>query len=288
MNGLLRTLCAVVITTLTLAPAKDAAAQPSNERVLVVDVSKGRGSDARLIKGLGEHLMRAGLLLTEGILSATERTCDGPECFEQLATREGAGLVLTAKIQDSTPGSFFITMALFDAERRAPLQETALCDQCTQEQLGIRIGDVADKLIRQCREARQRPPHAEPPVSVALVPIPAVHLEVSSSPGLSNGGSVSRDNAGLFAGLSKRRKILAGVLGGLAGATLITSIALSATHRQYTSLPCNAPDGQGCRLDNLPLFATGYAVTGALAVGVGITLFWPEKSNKPQLYAEVR
>jgi hypothetical protein len=34
-----------------------------------------------------------------------------------------------------------------------------------------------------------------------------------------------------------------------------------------------------CVLKNKPLYATGYALTGALAVGIGFTLFWPTKSN---------
>lgn len=294
MKSLLRSLCAVVASILSMATGGKATAQPSDAKVVVVDVSRGRSSEARLIKSLNEHLQRSGLVLTEGSLSASDRACEGPECLAELAMREGAGIALTAKIQDGAAGTYFITMALFDVVHRAPLQETGVCDQCTSEQLGIRLNDVADKLLRSWRDSREtalrpvQPVQPVQPVTAPATPVALAPLEPVANPDVIHGGTSYPIKKGFFAELSPRRKILAGVLGGLAGATLITSIALSATHGQYTSLSCNPPAGQMCRLDNMPLFATGFALTGALAIGVGITLFWPERSKKPQFYAEVR
>jgi hypothetical protein len=279
---LLRNLQAVVIAGLIGALVAKAGAQPSNERVLVIDVSKGRGSEARLVKGLSEHLERSGMLLTEGALSAQDRACDGPECIEELAKREGAGLVLTAKIQENAASSFFITMALFDALRRAPLQETAVCDQCNQELLIVKLNDVADKLIRQCREARLVPTHTTQSPNVPLVP------SVTDHPGIgNNSGNPHQVNQGFFAGLSPKRKIIAGVLGGLAGVALITGIALTATDGRDTTGCVMKALNHVCVMDNVGGYATAYALTGALAVGVGFALFWPENPSKP-VSSEVR
>lgn len=275
MNSLLRSLWAVVITSFMLSSVGSAAAQPSDERMLVLAVGKGRGSDARLVTGVSEHLQRAGMLLTEGSLTAQERACDSPECIEELARREGASLALTAKIQESSSSSFFITMALFDVVRRAPLQETAVCDQCNQELLIIKLGDVADKLIRQCRAARQGPARLTPPPNVPIVPL------VPELPGASTNGSGSPPQVepGFFAKLSPTRKIAAGVLGGLAAATLITSIALTAKNGSDTTGCTLRPDVKNdrCILNTTSGFATGYALTGVLVIGVGVTLFWPSK-----------
>ena len=283
MNHLLRNFWAVVIAGLIVSSVAKADAQPANEQVLVVAVSKGHGSDSRLVKGLGEHLQQSGMLLAEETLSAQDRACESSECIESLANRTNSQLVLTAQLQENAPNTVFITMALFDAVRRAPFQATALCDQCNHEALIGKLSDVADKLIKQSREARQNPIRSTQPPIVPVVPLVSGDPGIGSNHGGSNSGQFPKIEQGFFAKLSPRRRVIAGVLGGLAGAALITSIALTATDKQYTSLPCEAMNSAGkCRLDNVGLYATGYALTGALAIGIGVTLFWPADTAKAQ------
>lgn len=273
MNSLLRSVCISVVATL-LASSATVEAQPTDERVLVVGVSKTKGSDGRLAKSLSEHLQHAGMMLTEGALSASDRACESLDCLEELAKREGAQMALTAKVQENAPNSFFITMALFDAARRAPFQETALCDQCNHEALVGKLSDLADKLVSQCREARQHPNSGNPTQAPYVPSVPLVPL-----PGTD---PVQRPQVQQGFKLSPQRKILAGVLGGAAGAALITSIALAATNGNRTSLGCDLRTdvkSDYCELHNIPVFATGFALTGVLAVGLGFTLFWPEKST---------
>ena len=282
-----RSICAAVLTGVILLVAATAAAEPTDEHVLIVGVSRGHGSDSRLVKGLGEHLQRSGLLLTGESLSTADRACESPDCTLALARREDAQLVLTARLQDNPPSTVFITMALFDAVRRAPFQETALCDPCNQDSLLGKLSDVADKLIRQSREARQSPPPA--PLSPQ---VPAIPL-TPSDPGPVGSLAIAADGrsamtAGPMDRFSRKKKIWAGVLGGLGVVTLATAIALTATDGQATDRPCALRmPSHGCVIDNVAGYATTYALTGALAIGVGITLAWPENAKK-YAYAEVR
>lgn len=282
-----RSICAAVLTGVILLVAATAAAEPTDEHVLIVGVSRGHGSDSRLVKGLGEHLQRSGLLLTGESLSAADRACESPDCTLALARREDAQLVLTARLQDNPPSTVFITMALFDAVRRAPFQETALCDPCSQDSLLGKLSDVADKLIRQSREARQSPSPAPPSPQVPAIPLPP------SDPGPVSSLAIAADGrSGVTPGpmdrFSRKKKIWAGVLGGLAVVTLATAIALTATDGQATDRPCALRmPSHGCVIDNVAGYATTYALTGALAIGVGITLAWPENAKK-YAYAEVR
>lgn len=77
--------------------------------------------------------------------------------------------------------------------------------------------------------------------------------------------------------LSPSRKIAAGVLGGIAGAALITAIALNVVDGQPTSTDCSAAPGAAkfCVNDYRALYGTGYALAGLSLVGLGVTLFWP-------------
>ena len=282
-----QSICAVVLSTVILLTATRAAAESTDEHVLIVGVSRGHGSDSRLVKGLGEHLQRSGFLLTGESLAAADRACESPDCTLALARREDAQLVLTARLQDNPPSTVFITMALFDAVRRAPFQETALCDPCNQDSLLGKLSDVADKLLRQSREARQSPPPAP------LTPlVPAVSLTPPDLGPASRLAITAEGQPGMTMGrgdrFSRKQKILAGVFGGLAAVSLATAIALTVTDGQDTSRPCvMRMPSHGCAIDNVAGYATGYALTGALAIGIGLTLAWPENAKK-FAYAEVR
>lgn len=291
MRRLLQVICAVVITGVILLPTA-ASAQPTDEHVLIIGVSRGRSSDSRLLKGLGEHLQRSGLLLTGESLTAADRTCEAPDCIENLARREGAQLVLTAKLQDNPPSTVFITMALFDAVRRAPFQATALCDPCSSESLLGKLSDVADKLVRQSREARESPAAAPLTPSVPIVPAvaaPGVDLDAGGPLAITGGGQTAKGaERGFNARLSLPRKLIAGALGTAALGLLIQS----AVWVMSDGSPCarDQPamallvDGRPsyCVFDNKKAYGAGFAVTGGLLIGVGLTLFLPESTKKQQ------
>jgi len=83
--------------------------------------------------------------------------------------------------------------------------------------------------------------------------------------------------------LSPKRKVLAGVLGGLALGSLVAGVALTATDGNATGMDCNASSGvpKICVLDNKVPSSIGYVMAGAFTVGTVLTLLWPE--NKPQV-----
>ena len=83
--------------------------------------------------------------------------------------------------------------------------------------------------------------------------------------------------------LSPKRKILAGVLGGLALGSLVAAVALTATDGNPTTMDCNASAGVNkiCVLDNKIPSSVAYVAAGAFTVGTVLTLLWPE--SKPQV-----
>jgi hypothetical protein len=214
--------------------------------------------------------------------------------MENLARREGAEVAVTAQVRENSPGAYSLTVALLELARRRPMQDEAFCDSCDQEALRTKLGDLADKVWRTYRSQSQPPTAAVVPteLSVPVVPVvPSVPVVpvVPSVPVIPNGEPERRSRFGNEslvltqsaprsdvparwpATLSPRRKLLAGVLGGVAGAALITSIALTATnHREFT---CN---NSPCVLWAVPYYTTGYALVGGLAITTGFLLFLPE------------
>ena len=85
-------------------------------------------------------------------------------------------------------------------------------------------------------------------------------------------------------GLSPKRKILAGVLGGLALGSLIGAVALTATDGNPTTMDCSASPGvtKICVLDNKIPSSVGYVMAGAFTVGTVLTLLWPESKPQPK------
>lgn len=306
MNSQLRSLCVVVVAGLLLSSATGAAQPvadlpvfevvsppspatppppaPPNERTLVVDVSSKRGPEPQLMRELSQHLRRSGLMLTEGNALEPMKVCDTPMCLEELARRENAGILLSARVEEGAPTNFAITMALYDAVRRTSLNESADCLQCSPVLLSYKINDLADKLIAQCREGRP----ATTPTGQALntpgqTPRPIERSVFSGPAPVPPGRPIAAVEKGYFERLSPRRKALASVLGGLAGAALVSSLVLTLTNGRDTPLSCEQRMDvlqDKCILKNTPLFASGYVLTGALVVGIGFTLFWPQKRTR--------
>ena len=65
------------------------------------------------------------------------------------------------------------------------------------------------------------------------------------------------------------------------GRGVAAAIALHVTDGNETSRDCDIGGAMAkvCVLDNKVAYTLGYAVTSALAVSVGMTLFWPESAK---------
>lgn len=270
-----------VVWFLTVAAPRAGGAGP-DENILLLGVARPGRVDQRLSKELGDHLTRSGEIVNQkATLSTQDRACTDQECLDRLATREHVQVVLTAQLQESAPDSYYVTMTLFDAVRHSPLGERGLCDQCVGNALSIKLGETADKLLKRYRDRKYGVVSnavVEPlggPAEPGVTGQPSDGHTTTIPPEITNSGRSWPPP------LSLNRKIIAGVLGGVAGAALITSIALAATDRQDTGLSCGQPL---CALDNKPLYITGFVTTGLLLGGVALTIFWPE-NKKP---AEVK
>lgn len=116
------------------------------------------------------------------------------------------------------------------------------------------------------------------PAEPVQKPLPA--LDVVEKPKL------AQPSRGLS--LSPKRKILAGVLGGLALGSLIGAVALTATDGNVTSMDCAASPGVNkiCVLDNKIPSSVGYVMAGAFTVGTVLTLLWPESTPQPKASAQ--
>lgn len=149
--------------------------QTAENSVLVVGVSKGTKVDQRLTRALSEHLERTGQssVITEN-LSSSERRCSTQECYEPIAQRTNAKLLLSAQIQQNEPGTYYIQMGMFDAVRLVPYQASASCERCGTSELLSMLSDTADKLIQQSRKAPvvPSPSTAKPVPETAAAPNP--------------------------------------------------------------------------------------------------------------------
>lgn len=268
-------------------------AAEAQEKILLTGVTRGPRFDMKLTKGLAEHIERAGeSILRAPNLAMPDRLCGDQDCMERLAKREGGQVALAAQIRQSGGSNFYVTMALVDISQRVPMQIEGSCDVCLGEALQNRLNTLCDQLLRTYRDRKNQPadlssvaavaPGAavSPGAAVPAVPSPSAVSPTPAAaphdPGLGLGLHPEAEKAAPLVQLTPRRKLIAGVLGGVGAAALIASIALAATDKQYTSLPCEATSPEGkCRLDNLPLYGTGFAITGAAVIGIGVTLFWP-------------
>ena len=273
-------------------------AQSSEDRVLVVGVAKGKSVDLRLTKALSEHLERTGsVAVIPNELTTSERLCTDQDCLEVIARRSDAQIVVSVVLQQNAPGSFYITLGLFDVTRRAPFQDSVLCEHCGQAELLAKLSDATDRLIAKCRESRQEklpvesvPSVAEPAPATRL--IPTIPMDAGAASG-SDSAAVSgpailamprtRSRIVDGSGLSRDRKILLGILGGVTVVALGTAIGLHVKDRSpEPSSSCNlnpAAPMDSCLQDNRTLYVTGYPVAAASAIGLGITLLWPRSGR---------
>jgi hypothetical protein len=257
----------------------------ADEGVLLVGITRGDRADSKLTKLLSEHLARSGQRqLSRGSLTPADQLCTRQECLEKLAQRESAKLLLTAHIPAQPEhGPAVLTTALYDAEHRVPFVAEAVCEQCSPDKLMRMLSEQSDKVLQRCQAYEPQPTSGATAATPALTPaLTPATLGPGSGAQLTSTAPAPESLRWPHA-LSPRRKKIIGVLGGLAAASLVTSIALTATDKQYTALPCTmtGPE-QRCRLDNAGLYAPGYALTGGLLLSAGFLLFWPDATHSTE------
>ena len=257
-------------------------AQRGIDPVLSLGVQSSGKYDAKLTASLRDTLAKSGeLLVQDGKVAPNERLCTDAECMTKLGSREGAKLVLSTQLRPSGAGSQYLTTVVFDVVRRVPHDEHGVCDRCSPELLNRAISELAERSLRNYRErvaalaasapaapvvapGTSEPPTPAPTVAAPAPSVPAVAPAPSSEPATSSEDFWSR--------MPKNRKIAAGILGGALLLTLIPTVALHATDGQETGLSCTSAP---CILHNQPLYIGGYALSGALAVGLTLTILWP-------------
>lgn len=284
--------------TLVSSRPMPAHAQRGQEAVLLLSVQRGGKVDAKLTHAVYANLLKVGEAMTrENALAGPERLCGNEECLSQLASREGAKAILSSMVQDNGPNNLYITVTLFDADNRTATDEKTICDHCTQQQVVSAIFDLSDRSLRTYRErkasaaaqsqAQAQPQSAQTAASPGQSPEGAQTLPGSELAGpratapVSTATTTPAPVAGgdFLSRWSPKRKIAAGVLTGLLIATLIPTVALHVTDGSPTTLIGCQSVSNFCVLHNLPLYAAGYAISGALAIGLGITFGWPTSKS---------
>lgn len=276
----------ILMFGLSLLVPTQATAQRGADSVLFLAVQRGGKVDVRLSHAFFEHLTKSGeSLIKENALLPPERQCSNEECYSQLASREGAKVVLSAQTQDAGAGRVYMTVSLFDADGRTTIDEKTLCERCSGPQLSTALFDLGDRLLLRYREqkavqAAQQPAQSAAPPANAASEAATNTNQVAPAP-LSTDLAAPRttDPGDFFSRWSRNRKIAAGVLSGLLIATLIPTVALHVTDGSETSLIGCTSAANFCVLQNKPIYAAGYAISGALAIGLAITFAWP--SPKP-------
>lgn len=279
----------VSAAALLLALPTMAWAQRGTDPVLSLGVQSSGKYDAKLSAMLRDSLAKGGeLVVQDGRVTAAERLCTNAECMTQLGSREGAKLVISTQLRPSGPNSQYLTTVVFDVARRVPHDEHGLCDRCSPDLLSRTIAELAERSLRNYRErvsvlaapvaptplstapgaAPTAPGTSEPPLPTAA---PATPAPAAPTPAVTSGEPVS-SSEDFWSRMPKNRKIAAAILGGALLLTLVPTVALHATDGQETGLACaKAP----CVLHNQPLYIGGYALSGALAVGLTLTILWP-------------
>ena len=280
MNGARLSLLVSAAALLALVPTS-VWAQRGSDPVLALGVQSSGKYDVKLSAGLRDALAKSGeLLVQDGKVTAADRLCTNAECMTQLGNREGAKLVVSTQLRPSGAGSQYLTTVVFDVARRVPHDEHGVCDRCSPELLSRTISDLAERSLRNYRErvAVLTPPAAAPMTlpGTAEPPTPAPAVAAATPPATEAPAATASEPAtnseDFWSRMPKNRKIAAGILGGALLLTLIPTVALHATDGQETGLACSSAP---CILHNQPLYIGGYALSGALAVGLTLTILWP-------------
>ncbi len=281
-HGLKGSLRPALVLCAVLCGAGQAHAAPALDQTLVLNVDRDGKHEAAWATAVTMHLGHSGESpVAAPHVTAKDRECRGPQCLDAIAAREHARYILTLSIQTNAPGSFVVTGTLYDAEQHLPYQlpRPAICD-CSPPELINRLGEAADELFKEYRR-RSRASEAEGrrPLSPGGESVRDTQVPDPGRGAPSEAGAPYR----VFS-LAPKRKLVAGVLGGVAVGTLAAAIGLTTLDGAVTAPPCGSDRAMPqCVWDTRAPYGVLYGATAALAIGVGIALFLPAGSEKAKV-----
>lgn len=250
--------------------------------ILVMGVTFDGHDDAQLAESLSGHLIRNGqAVIPSRHLGPEEKRATAQEVLEQLARREKAQLLLSASVTVNGRDDY-VEINLYDATRHRAVP--IIKDLCQPAELKLCMAELVDKSIHQALDK------SFPPAGDGLTAGTA--LATASPDGLKNTALVAPPSqtpianpAATSAGhpLSTRRKVIAGVAGGLAVVSLATAIALTVLDGTAKDGLCSYQGGPmvpRCIWDTRAGYAVGYAATAGLVGGLVLTLLLPDTSKK--------
>lgn len=279
VRGLAAALRSAIALGALLGGASPASAAVAEARSLVLSVDRDGKQEAAWGAAVTVHLGHSGESpVAAPRLSAKDRECQGPQCLDAIAAREHARYILTLSVQTNAPGSFVLTGTLYDSVQHLPypLPRPAVCD-CSPAELIGRLGEAADELFKEYRR-RSSTGNTESGSAPAPSAGPG---RAAPEPSLGPGNPPGPAPAHVAASLSARRKLIAGVLGGIGIGTLATAVSLTLLDGSVAPPPCESSRAMPqCLWDTRTSSGILYGTTAALAVSVAITLFLPERSAK--------
>ncbi len=273
-----------------LSALPSAQAAPGDEVILALGVSRGGRHDAAQSRALQEHLQHSGETLASPRLSPADRLCGHQACFEELAQREGAAIVLGAQLQENPGGDIYSTVVLFDVARRVPIYEAGSCEHCSVEELSLKLGQQADSALRKYRDSRS----TRRPVATALPDVPLVPGVAPSSASRATSPALTRPAAtspaagpsrdgGHFAQLGLPRLVVGSALAVLGLGLLAPSFYWVSQHGKAPDPIdlCQPQPGFKCGPNDLSLpMGLGFASSAVLLTGAALVLFLPTPKSK--------
>lgn len=288
-------IAALLLSLIGLSDPVVVAAQPAASSVLVLRVNRDGRYQAGLTRALTEFLGQTGATLARtDALRVADRKCDEPECMTRIAEEHGAAVVLAANIDRHGGSERLIRVWLYDVRTGRDQQAK---DACNEGELDEHLKSVTGRLINslsepkapdvpEAPEAKEEPPHrgsppmAEPVLAAPLAsPPPAAQFrepDRAAGPKREAGTSLSSLLTPPVRPRTRAWRLgLGASLGVLGALTLGGAIALTVLNGQPTDGACMTPSGQGllpsCKTGYMPLFAAGYAASGALLLGSVLT-----------------
>lgn len=265
-------------------------AHADKDLVLFLSLRSRQHHDGRLTQQLAQRLVQSGeRLVADRAISVVERDCDTEGCMSQLASREEARYVLRTSIEAKPGAPPQLSAVVFDPEKAQSIDENGRCMPCTTDDQLRMLADLAGRALARAREQGGSAAGGQRSTKEGA---PLIGTRPKPQPASGEQGGARETEAPLVAPAPKKsslwppspgRKIAAGVLGGLGIASLATAIALHLTDGHETPLPCG---DRLCILDNKIPYTAGYAVTGAMAAGIILSLVWPSSSPEAAKPAE--
>lgn len=239
----------LVMSVMTTSPA-DGSGRPG---VLFLGITQGSGGQPNedLTEWVDAALLGQGTeVIRPEQLTPAERRCRVVNCLAALARTHERGLVLTGWIEAAAGNSRTLVLLGYDAAMGRALDKSlGISDSVTGRPA---VATLVGQVLSDLRESFPSfAPSREP------APAPPVVVERRRP---------------------EWRRLVATCLGTLAVVTLAGSITLAALHHRPTDLPCRNSMDEGakdCRWNLLSLFGPGFAASGVLLVGTGLSLGLP-------------